>query len=273
MPKISRSWDRSASTALSMPGYCSLHASARPSWAVARWTWPSEAAAAASSSKSWNLERQSGPSSAAMRRRTNGRPIGGAAACSWASSAAYSLGSASGMVASSWATFMSGPLRPPSARRSSSACWGLSISMPRNRALARRGARDRRPCSGGQLRVQLIDHPGQDRQPLGPEFGVRGIEPERRQQLLVPERAAGGEQLEIAAFETLRLCLIDRVQRVHQAVPESVGVDVERHVHEVRDVAPVDLVGVLEMERRAEALGLDLEPQRTELVGGQLGFA
>ena len=42
----------SASTAMSMSGYCSLQASARPSWPTARCTWPSEAAAAAASSKS-----------------------------------------------------------------------------------------------------------------------------------------------------------------------------------------------------------------------------
>ena len=42
---------RSASTADCMSGYCSLQASARPSCAVARCTWPSEAAAAERSSK------------------------------------------------------------------------------------------------------------------------------------------------------------------------------------------------------------------------------
>ena len=52
-----------------------------------------------------------------MRRFTKAQPIGGAFACSCASSIAYSGGTASGMVAISCATFMIGPLSPPSMRR------------------------------------------------------------------------------------------------------------------------------------------------------------
>ena len=46
-----------------------------------------------------------------MRRLTKAQPIGGASLCSLVSSAAYSGGSASGMVAISWATFMIGPFQ------------------------------------------------------------------------------------------------------------------------------------------------------------------
>ena len=49
------------------------------------------------------------------------RRMGGASLCSFISSLAYSCGSASGMVAISCATFMIGPLRPPSAAASSAA--------------------------------------------------------------------------------------------------------------------------------------------------------
>ena len=51
-----------------------------------------------------------------MRRRTNGQPIAGALACNCTSSRTYSSGSASGIVASSCATFISGPLMPPERR-------------------------------------------------------------------------------------------------------------------------------------------------------------
>ncbi len=75
-----------------------------------------------------------------MRRRTNAGPMGGACDCSWESSWAYSGGSASGMVASSCATFMIGPLRPPSAAASAAAFLLSSESRPKNRWLATRAA-------------------------------------------------------------------------------------------------------------------------------------
>ena len=106
----------------------------------ARCTWPSEADAAASCSKLANFASQSGPSSAAMRRRTNGQPIGGAWLWSWPSSAAYSAGSASGMVASSCATFMIGPFSPPSAAASAAASLSRSGSSPNRRRPAMRAA-------------------------------------------------------------------------------------------------------------------------------------
>ena len=52
------------------------------------------------------------------------------------SSAAYSGGKASGIVASNWAAFMMGPLRPPSAVANSSAFLPRSSARPRKRAPA-----------------------------------------------------------------------------------------------------------------------------------------
>ena len=65
-----------------------------------------------------------------MRRRTKPGPIGGADDCNCESWAAYSGGTASGIVDSSCATFMIGPLRPPSAAVSSAAARERSPSMP-----------------------------------------------------------------------------------------------------------------------------------------------
>ena len=55
-------------------------------------------------------------------------------------SRAYSGGSASGMVESSCATFIKGPLRPPSAAARSAALRALSCSMPKRRPPAMRAA-------------------------------------------------------------------------------------------------------------------------------------
>ena len=81
-----------------------------------------------------------GPSSASMRRLTKAEPIGGASLCSLVSSSAYSGGSASGMVASSCATFISGPLRPPSAAASAIALPPRSSLSPSARDVAMRAA-------------------------------------------------------------------------------------------------------------------------------------
>ena len=81
-----------------------------------------------------------------MRRRTNAGPIGGACDCSCDSSCAYSAGSASGMVAISCATFMIGPLRPPSAAARAAAFFGI-VGAEAEQPLAR-DARCHRPDVG-----------------------------------------------------------------------------------------------------------------------------
>src|SRR5437763_1906993 len=172
----SLSWLRSASTADCMSGYCSLQARRRPSRPTARWTWPSEAARAASRSKLAKRFCQSGPSSLAMRRLTNGQPIG-------------------------------------------------------------------------------------------------GVEPERREQLLVAQRAAGPQHREILLGETRRRALIDGIERVHQAIAERIGVDVERRMDEMRNIGPVVFVESIELDRRAETLALDVEPDLAEPVRGELALA
>jgi len=82
--------------------------------------------------------------------------------------------------------------------------------------------------------------------------------------------AAGGEHVEIALGETLGRMLVDRIERVHQAVAERVGVDVERRVDEMRDVHPERLVARLDLDRRPEALALHAEPELADPLGGEL---
>ncbi len=71
-----------------------------------------------------------------MRRLTKAQPIGGASLCSLVNSAAYSGGSASGMVAISCATFMIGPFRPPERRRELD---GVPAAVERHAEKARAG--------------------------------------------------------------------------------------------------------------------------------------
>src|SRR5262249_15605149 len=82
--------------------------------------------------------------------------------------------------------------------------------------------------------------------------------------------AAGREAGEIALGEAFGCALVDRIERVHQAIAEGIGVDVERGVHEVRDIGPEGLVAGLELDRGTEALLLHLEPERVEALGGEL---
>src|SRR5262249_142083 len=107
-------------------------------------------------------------------------------------------------------------------------------------------------------------------EPALPERGVTGIKTEGRQQLGMVFGAAGREHLEVALGEAFGRPLVDRIERVHQAITEGIGVDVERGVHEVRDIGPEGLVARLELDRGTEALLLHLEPQRAEALGGKL---
>ena len=49
-----------------MPGYCTLTATARPSWVIARCTWPIDAAAMGSGSQVAKICSGGRPSSSAM---------------------------------------------------------------------------------------------------------------------------------------------------------------------------------------------------------------
>ena len=91
------------------------------------------------------------------------QPIGGALACSCASSAAYSAGSASGTVDRNCATFISGPFSPPRMVRRSSACAARSVlcgtCARRRRAPRCRRPRPRRaPCGEFAEQVAAVSH-------------------------------------------------------------------------------------------------------------------
>ena len=197
------------------------------------------------------------------------------------------------------ATFISGPLSPPSAACSSAACCPRSSLQPEialageprrqpadrradariapdaaaepvafggvshrsNRMLRRQierrstrmkhafGAKEKLICvhlrsSAGSVSFAYVRSsssmkPAITPRPLAQKAGIGGIEAEGGQQLLVPLGAAGAQHVEILLGEALLRALVDGIERVHQAVAEGIGIDVERRVDEVRDVGPV----------------------------------
>ncbi len=100
-------------------------------------------------------------------------------------------------------------------------------------------------------RFKLGDHILNHSQTHSPEAGIGRIEAERRQQLLVMLGAARAEHVEIAALEAFRRALIGGIERIHEAIAERIRVDVERRMDEVRDIGPIVLVAVIELDRRA----------------------
>ena len=284
-----------------MFGYCSLQATVRPSCSTTLCTCPSEAAAAGSRGNSAKRAAQSGPSSATIRRRTNGLLIGGALLCSWASSAAYSAGSASGMVAISCATFINGPLRPPRASLSSAAL--PAVEPPAHhpgtrdpRRLHADGAPHLRiaahtraeavlafDLAGGRVRLAHAGSgivasswsisPSSRRRPLAQKPGSEASSPNGASSSLCRRVPPASQQLEIARLEAVGRFLVDRVERADEAVTESIGIDVERHMDEVWNIGPVKPIVFPEMERRPEALGLHLHPQPAQIVRRQLRLA
>src|SRR5262249_30373959 len=85
--------------------------------------------------------------------------------------------------------------------------------------------------------------------------------------------ASGREHLQIALGEAVGRALVARVERIHQAIAEGIGVDVERGMYEVRDVGPERLIARLELDRLSETLPLHLEPERVEALDGDLAAA
>src|SRR6266566_3206807 len=121
--------------------------------------------------------------------------------------------------------------------------------------------------------LELRDHALDHAQAALPEGRVAGIEPERLEQLAMMLGATGRQHRQVAMSEALGGALIDRIERVHQAVAERIGVDVEGRVHEVRDIGPEALVAGPQVDRGAKALALHLHPERRNLIRSQLAMA
>ena len=85
--------------------------------------------------------------------------------------------------------------------------------------------------------------------------------------------ASGREHFEIALGEAFRRLFVDGVKRVHQAVAEGIGVNVERGMHKVRNIGPKRFVAAPKLDCLSETLPLYLEPKRVETLDGELAGA
>src|SRR5579883_114939 len=121
--------------------------------------------------------------------------------------------------------------------------------------------------------LQLVDHPLDHAQAALPERRVAGIEAERFQQLGMVPGAAGLEHGEVALCKAVMSLFVDRIQRVHQAVAERVGVNIERRMDEVADIDPEGLIAGLEGDGGPQALALDLQPDLAQPVRRQFAVA
>src|SRR5258708_27399054 len=121
--------------------------------------------------------------------------------------------------------------------------------------------------------LQLVDHPLDHAQTALPERRLAGVKSERFQQLRVMLGAAGCQHRKVALRKTLVGLFVDSVERVHQAVAERIGVDVERRMNEVADIDPEGLVACLQADGRPQALALDLQPDLAQPFRRQLAIA
>src|SRR6056297_2045384 len=147
-----------------------------------------------------------------------------------------------------------------------------SVSMP---GLCGVSALSAIPATNGSAlhRLQLVDHALDHRKPLVPEGRVGGVEAEGGQKLLVVLGVARLEHLEIPVLEALGRGLVGGIERVHEAVAEGVGVDVEGRVDEMRDIGPEGLVALHEIKGGPEAFGLHGHPQFADIFGRELALA
>src|SRR5690242_21499816 len=100
----------------------------------------------------------------------------------------------------------------------------------------------------------LVDHAGDDGEPELPEIRIGGVEAEGLQELGMMLAAASPQEVEIFADEAGLGLLVAGIERIHQAVAESVGVDIEGRMNEVGDVGPEHLVAVLRSEEHTSEL-------------------
>src|SRR5690554_5896354 len=86
--------------------------------------------------------------------------------------------------------------------------------------------------------LEFVDHPLDHREALRPEVRIARVEAEGGEKCLVMLTAPGLEHLEILVLKARQPALIGRVERIHEPVPEGIGIDVEGRMHEMRDIGP-----------------------------------
>lgn len=86
------------------------------------------------------------------------------------------------------------------------------------------------------------------------------------------QRSAGAQKFEIFLFEAFGLLFVDGVERIHETIPEGISIDIERNMDEMRYIGPINTIVVSELEGGTKASALHIEPDRSELFGGELAL-
>ena len=76
-------------------------------------------------------------------------------------------------------------------------------------------------------RFQLVDQPLDHRKPLVPEGGIGRIKAEGLQEFRMVLGAARFQKFEIFILKAGLGFLVDRIKRVHQAITEGIGINIE----------------------------------------------
>ncbi|MCY1383894.1 hypothetical protein D9M69_720650 [compost metagenome] len=76
--------------------------------------------------------------------------------------------------------------------------------------------------------------------------------------------ATGLQHVEVFLLETLFRVLVDGIKRVYQTIAESIGIDVERRMNEVRNIGPEGFITRIEMDSIAKAFALNIHPDFTD---------
>src|SRR5262249_46570743 len=85
-------------------------------------------------------------------------------------------------------------------------------------------------------------------------------------------RAAGSEHRKITLGKACIRLFGHRITRIHEAIAEGIGVNVERRMNEVADIGPVNVIALAEMNRGPEAFRLHAEPDLADLLSCQLAI-
>src|SRR5262245_2889140 len=144
----------------------------------------------------------------------------------------------------------------------------VSVFNPTNSALAFPSY-----CATALYRFQLIDQLRNQSEPAAPELGVARVQAERREQFGMMLGSPSGQHLEIALGKTALGLFVNGIERVHEAIAECIGINIEGRMHEMRDIRPEGLVARLELDRRPKTFALHRHPQIAELVGRELAVA
>jgi len=82
------------------------------------------------------------------------------------------------------------------------------------------------------------------------------------------QSAASTQHIKIAPGKTFWHPLINRIERIHQAIAEGIGIDVKGRMDEMGDIGPKVTIIIAQTDRWPETFGLCLQPDIAKALGG-----